>query len=131
MSISGFYEIGTFFTGDRRDFVLNLGLRPRPGILINLNNEWNRVELQEGSFSTSLLRLSANNQFSPWISIANNLQYDSVTRVLGWQLRFRWILRPGNDIYFVYAHNWLDDLTRGRFTFDRSAATKIVYTHQF
>jgi hypothetical protein len=131
VSMTANYEIGSFYTGDRRDFILNLDLRPRAGVLINLSNEWNRVELREGNFSTSLLRLNANNQFNPWISIGNDLQYDTVTRILGWQMRFRWILRPGNDIFFVYAHNWLDDLTRGRYTFDRSAATKIVYTHQF
>ena len=98
---------------------------------MNLNNEWSRVELPEGNFSTSVLRLTADNQFGPWISIANNLQYDSVTRILGWQSRFRWIVRPGNNIYFVYIHNWIDDLTRGRYTLDRSAATKVIYTHSF
>jgi hypothetical protein len=75
-----------------------------------------------------------NNQlvrFNPWVSVANSVQYDSVSRVLGWQSRFRWILRPGNDIYFVYTHNWLNDLNGHRSTLDRSAATKIVYTHRF
>lgn len=132
LSVFSRYENGTFFSGHRREFTLNLGIRPRPGVLININNEWNRVELAEGKFSTSVLRLNANNQFSPWISVVNNLQYDSVTRILGWQSRFRWILRPGNDIYFVYAHNWLDDrLTGRRTTLDRNASTKIIYTHRF
>ena len=110
---------------------MNLGIRPRSGVLVTINNEWHRIELAEGKFSTSVLRLTANNQLNPWISIANNVQYDSVTRILGWQSRFRWILRPGDDIYFVYAQNWLDDLVRGRITLDRSAATKILYTHRF
>ena len=125
------YENGTFYSGRSREFVLNVGLRPRAGVLLNVNNEWTRVELPEGNFSTSVLRLTADNQFGPWVSIANNLQYDSVTRILGWQSRFRWIVRPGNNIYFVYIHNWIDDLTRGRFTLDRSAATKVIYTHSF
>jgi hypothetical protein len=125
------YENGTFFSGHRRDFTLNMGLRPRAGVLVSVNNEWSRVELPEGNFSTSVLRLNAENQFGPWISVANNVQYDSVTRILGWQSRFRWIVRPGNNIYFVYIHNWIDDLTRGRYTLDRSAATKVIYTHRF
>ena len=103
------YERGNFYSGRRRDFAVDLGIRPRAGVLINLNNEWNRIELAEGSFSTSVLRLNANTQFNPWISVVNNVQYDSVSRLLGWQARFRWIVRPGNDIYFVYSHNWLDD----------------------
>ena len=125
------YANGTFYSGHRRDFILGLGLRPRAGVLLNINNEWSRVELPEGDFSTSVLRLTADNQFGPWISVANNLQYDSVTRILGWQSRFRWIVRPGNTVYFVYIHNWIDDLVRGRSTLDRSAAAKVVYTHSF
>ena len=60
------------------------------------------VDLAEGRFATSLLRASADTQFNPWVSLSNNIQYDTVSRVLGWQTRFRWILRPGNDIFFVY-----------------------------
>ena len=79
----------------------------------------------------SVLRLNANTQFSPWISLVNNLQYDTVSRVLGLQSRFRWILRPGNDIHLVYAQHWLEDIFTGRRTLDRTAATKLVYTHHF
>src|SRR4030095_8301587 len=107
IQVSPKYEVGSFYSGNRRDFTLDVGIRPANGVLINLNNEWNRVELAEGNFSARVLRLSANTQFSPWISIVNNLQYDSVSRVMGWQFRYRWILRPGNDFYFVYTHNWL------------------------
>jgi hypothetical protein len=63
--------------------------------------------------------------------MVNNLQYDSVSDVLGWQVRFRWILRPGNDLYLVYMHNWQDNALTGFGTFDRRAATKLSYTHRF
>ena len=131
LSVFTRYENGSFYSGNRRDFTLNFGIRPRPGVLVNLSNEWNRVELPEGKFSISLLRLNANTQFGPWLSLVNNVQYDSVSRILGWQSRLRWILRPGNDVYFVYAQNWLDDPVIGRITLDRSAASKLVYTHRF
>ena len=43
-----------------------------------------------------------------------------------------WILRPGNDFYVVYTHNWMDDLTQNRtYTLDRRAATKVSYTKRF
>jgi hypothetical protein len=131
LAVGTTYENGTFYSGHRRDFILNLGIRPMPGVLVNINNEWNRIELPQGEFSTSVLRLNANTQFSPWISLVNNVQYDTVSRVLGLQSRFRWILRPGNDIHFVYAQNWLEDIFTGRRTLDRTAATKLVYTHRF
>jgi hypothetical protein len=125
-------EWGRFFSGHNRALELELSVRPRPGILVELEGEWNRLSLAEGDFSTRLYRLVASTQFSPWMSLVNNVQYDSVSRIVGWQSRFRWILRPGNDVYFVYTHNWQDDPTAQRlFTLDRRAASKIVYTHRF
>jgi hypothetical protein len=53
---------------------------------------------------------------------------------MGWQVRFRWIRRPGNDLYVVYAHNWNEVLRAGerRFaTLDNRLATKLVYTWRF
>jgi hypothetical protein len=125
-SVSG----GTFFSGHRRDLSAGLSLRPRRGFLATLSSTFNRIELPEGSVSTKILRAVINTQFSPFLSIANNIQYDSVSRLLGWQFRFRWILKPGNDIYVVWLNNWLDSGDRLT-TVERSVATKLVYTHRF
>jgi len=96
------------------------------------SGEWNHVDLAEGSFNTRLYRLVPELQFSQWVSWVNNIQYDTQSAVLGWQSRFRWILRPGSDLYLVYTHNWLDDPLLNRFsTLDRTAASKILYTHRF
>ena len=75
-------EWGDFFSGTRREFSLDLGIRPRPGLFASVGGEFNRVELPEGSFSTSLVRTEINTQFGPWISLANRLQYDTVSRNL-------------------------------------------------
>ena len=73
----------------------------------------------------------ADTQFNPWIYFVNNIQYDSVSDVLGWQFRLRWIVEPGNDLFFIYLHNWHDDLLMQRFvTQDRRAATKFVYAYR-
>ena len=66
------------------------------------------------------------------LALVNLVQYDSQSAVMGWQSRFRWILTPGNDLYIVYTHNWLDDGMRSRFvTLDRRAASKVLYTYRF
>ncbi len=125
-------EWGDFYSGKRLQLNMNVSLRPRPGLLLTLGNEWNRVELAEGRFHTRLYRFVAETQFSPFVSLVNNVQYDSQSAVLGWQSRFRWILTPGNDLYFVYIHNWLDDPLSNRiYTLDRRATSKISYTHRF
>ena len=125
-------EVGSFFSGDREEITLTLGVRPRPGVTINLEQEWNRVSLAEGSFETRLFRVIADTQFSPWIYLVNNVQYDSVSDVIGWQSRIRWILTPGNDLFVVYTQNWIDSLELDRFTTqDRRASAKFVFTHRF
>ncbi len=124
------YEAGDFFSGSRREFTAGLDLRPRNGVLLGLTGEWNRVDLAEGRFTTSVVRASADTQFNPRVSLNNNIQYDTRSRVLGWQTRFRWILRPGNDLFFVYVHNWQDDFLEIR-TLDRQAVAKLSYTHRF
>ncbi|HUQ89859.1 MAG TPA: DUF5916 domain-containing protein [Vicinamibacterales bacterium] len=126
-------EWGSFLSGERREVAMGVGVRPRPGVTLNLAYELNDVDLPEGKFETRLYRMVADTQFSPFMYLVNNVQYDSVSRVLGWQSRFRWILKPGNDIFFVYTHNWIDPIDpASRFeTLDRRAAAKAVYTKRF
>lgn len=126
-------EWGRFLSGHRRELGMGVGVRPRPGVTLNVNYEFNDIDLPEGSFQTKLYRVIADTQFSPFMYLVNNVQYDSVSRILGWQSRFRWILTPGNDIFFVYTHNWIDPaVPAARFTtLDRRAAAKAVYTKRF
>ncbi len=125
-------EVGDFFSGTRREAILNMGVRPFVGMVANLSAEWNRIELPEGDFQTRLYRLTLDNQFNPWIFVVNNIQYDSVSDRLGWQIRFRWTVDPGNDLYVIYTQNWVDDLTQHRFlTEDRRGAAKFVYTYRW
>ena len=122
---------GNFWDGTRTELNLQVTLRPRPGLFAQFSNENNFVDLAGGSFVTRLFRADIRTQFSPWVSLANNIQYDTVSRVAGLQTRFRWILRPGNDIFLVYTHNWRDSLDAGLQTLDRRAVTKAVYTWRF
>ncbi|MBS1818096.1 MAG: carbohydrate binding family 9 domain-containing protein [Acidobacteria bacterium] len=131
IALSTTLETGGFYSGDKRSAAISLTLRARPGLIVYASTEVNRVELKEGAFTTRLYRLVGETQFSPWIALVNNFQYDSVSAVLGWQSRFRWILRPGSDVYVVYTHNWLDDPLSRFTTLDRRIASKVLYTHRF
>jgi hypothetical protein len=132
LALNGSYETGGFYSGTRQTISANLTVRARPGVIVYTTAEWNSVDLPEGAFQTRLYRLVGETQFSPFVALVNNVQYDSVSRVLGWQSRFRWILRPGSDIYVVYTHNWQDDPILERFaSLDRRIASKVLYTHRF
>jgi hypothetical protein len=125
------YSMGPFWDGDRREFNLQLNLRPRPGVYVQLVSEYNDVDLPEGAFTTRLYRIDARTQFSPWISLTNNVQYDSESGTVGWQLRFRWIQKPGNDLFFIWTQNWLEESSLGFQPLDRRGVAKIVRTFRF
>jgi hypothetical protein len=132
LAINGRYETGGFYSGTRSQTVAGLIVRARPGYILYLNGEWNQIDLVEGRFTTRLYRVIGETQFSPFIAWVNNFQFDTQSSVLGWQSRFRWIMKPGNDLYVVYTHNWLDDPLISRFaTLDRRIASKVLYTHRF
>jgi hypothetical protein len=132
VAVNQTYEFGGFYNGTRLRLATDLNVRVRPGVIVYTSAEWNRVELNEGRFETRLFRVIPELQFSPWVSWVNNIQYDTQSAVLGWQSRFRWIVKPGSDLYFVYTHNWVDDPLQNRIsTLDRRAASKVLYTHRF
>ena len=132
LSFNGRYEGGGFYSGTRSERIVGLTVRARPGLIVYLTGEWNDITLAEGSFKTKLYRVVGETQFSPFIALVNNVQYDTQSAVVGWQSRFRWILTPGNDLYVVYTHNWLDQPSLDRFaTLDKRLASKILYTYRF
>ena len=132
IAVSPQVEWGDFFSGNRLRLNTTVNFRAAPGQMFTFTNEWNRVSLAEGEFYTKLYRVIAETQFNPRISLVNNVQYDTQSTVIGWQSRFRWIVRPGSDFYFVYIHNWLDDPLTGRtYTLDRRLSSKALYTHRF
>jgi hypothetical protein len=131
IAVGGGATLGSFFSGTNNEYQLDVRVRPRPGLSLAFEGQHNVLRLAEGDFTTTVVRATANTQFSPWVSLQNNLQYDDVSRSLGWQMRFRWIQRPGNDVFFVYTQNWQDfDTPEGRRfrTLDGRAAGKLVYT---
>ena len=132
LAFNGRYEAGDFYSGSRVERVANLTLRARPGLIVYMTGEWNSVTLPEGDFSTRLYRVVGETQFSPFMALVNNVQYDTQSAVLGWQSRLRWIITPGNDLYVVYTHNWLEQPLLDRFaTLDKRFASKVFYTYRF
>lgn len=126
---------GEFWSGTR--FRHELGLTAAPGPGLSLRGEWerNRVSLPTGEFTTNLVRGSGGWQVSPWVSLTGTAQFDDVTRVVGLFGRFRWIVRPGSEVYVVYTHNIgrMDPLDphAGYETLERRVATKLTYAHRF
>jgi hypothetical protein len=121
------YWWGSFFSGDRREISLGLVLKPSPNLRFELRSERNDVSLEEGDFFTQIFELGADINFSPRVSWANLVQYDNESRILGFQSRFRWILKPGTDLFVVVNRGWEDMDNRFHTAFDRGSV-KFQYT---
>ena len=126
----GSVSAGQFWSGDRWATDLSLSVRPHPDVTVSTDWEHTDADLPQGGFVTDLVRLRGGWHPSPWVSVSGNVQYDTVTEIIGLYTRVRWILRPGSDLYFVYTENWQS--LHDRFTtLSRGATTKINYTHRF
>ena len=108
VSLYGSVTTGGFWDGDRTRYGGRISFRPNPGINISTNIEYNDAHLPTGDFTTSLYELETEWNPSPWVSLTNQLQYDSRSEIIGLFARLRWIIEPGNDLYLVYTHNWRD-----------------------
>ncbi len=125
------FGTGSFYSGTRQLFSGAVTWRKDRYLTASLQLERNWVSLAEGDFDTSLVMARLDCAFTPFISLANFVQYDSESANIGLQSRLRWILAPGNEVFVVLNHAWQED------AFDRfeSAQTrlrvKMNYTFRF
>lgn len=124
-------EWGGFYDGTRRDLGIELTFKPSDHLLVELRGERNDVSLVQGDFFTQLFSLQAKYNFSPNVSWDNLIQYDNESRMLGFQSRFRWILKPGNDLFLVINRGWYRTFDHDYVSsFDRGSI-KLQYTFRF
>jgi hypothetical protein len=134
VSLRGEVSRGDFWDGDRWRFSTDLTFRPQPGYSVSVDFERNEVTLPAGDFDTHLVRLNGAWDISPWASVTSNVQYDDVSEIVGLFGLLRWIIKPGNEVFLVYTHNWEslgpadDPLDRRFVTISRGASVKINYT---
>ncbi len=136
VSLFGSVSLSDFWNGERTRVGTRLTFRPNPGVSLSTNVEHNDVRLPQGDFTTNVYELETQWNPSPWVSATNQIQYDDISKVVGLFARVRWIVKPGNDIYLVYTHNWqnlglgiLDN--RDLITLSRGGSFKVNYTYRF
>ncbi len=124
-------ETGSFYSGDSREFSPQFTWRKDSHLTTSFELQQYWVNLREGSFRARLALFRVNYAFGPSIMLSNFVQYDTDTRNLGLQSRLRWMIRPGNELFFVVNHAWQYN------TFDRFEAiltnvrAKLNYTFRF
>jgi len=127
-------QTGTFFTGRRDTYQVEIAFRPLRKLTLETELEHNDVRLAEGDFTTDLARLRTTVDFNPEISWITFAQWDDRSESLGINSRLRWILSPGREIFLVWnrAYRTRDELRDFTLTPATTDTTvKVEYTLRF
>ena len=131
-NLAGSVSLGTgnFYNGTKADMRLTINYKVAVPLFISGNYAVNHVKLPEGDFTTTIYQLNANILFSPAVTLYNYLQYDNATKKMGWQARFQWIVKPGNEIILAWTSGWSQPADR--FVMNESALRlKLKYNIRF
>ncbi len=97
---------GDFYNGQREDLKLTLAWKVAVPLYLGGNYSLAHVTLPEGYFNAEIYQMNLNILFSPTLTLYNYFQFDNVSQKLGWQSRFSWIIKPGNEIILAWTSGW-------------------------
>jgi hypothetical protein len=92
----------TYYDGDRTDISLGTGVRVTSQLSASARYTRNDVELPAGAFVTEVGSLQIDYALSTTMSLRTITQYNSSSDQWSTAARFRYIYRPGSDLYVVY-----------------------------
>lgn len=124
---------GSYWSGRGETLTAGMTYKLPPRLIVQLNTNQTFARLPQGKFIARIYSTNVNYNHSPFLAFSNLLQYDNLSRNLGWQSRARWTLQPGNDLFFVFSQGWLQDtIERHRFTAqDSKVSAKFQYSLRF
>ncbi len=127
---SASFGSGDFYNGRKQDMKLAVNYKVTVPLFIGATYSANHVTLPEGDFTAKIYQLNANILFSPTVTLNNYFQYDNATEKMGWQSRFQWILKPGNEVILAWTSGWSQP--EERFLMNESALRlKLKYNIRF
>ena len=100
------FGTGDFYNGRKEDMRLTVNYKVAVPLYIGANYSVNHVTLPEGDFTARIYQLNANILFSPTVTLYNYFQYDNASEKIGWQSRFQWIVKPGNEVILAWTSGW-------------------------
>jgi hypothetical protein len=100
------YSFGRFYSGRLDERSLGLAVKIDGYANLSFRVDLVRGRLPQENFKENIYEFKADFFLSPDLGFMNYIQYDDISRRLGWNARLRWQITPGNDIYLVYNKNW-------------------------
>jgi hypothetical protein len=100
------YSFGKFYSGHYTDAKVGLTLKYKGYASLALDVNLVRGRLPQGRFSENVYQAKVDIFLSPDLGLMNYIQYDDISKQLGWSARLRWQISPGNEIFIVYNKSW-------------------------
>lgn len=99
------WEWGDFYDGDLDSYQWEWTWNPTALYTVEFNGERNIAHLSGGSFNQTLVGSRVRINFSPDLSVASYIQYDTDSDSIGVNAQLRWTYKPAGDLFIVYNHN--------------------------
>ena len=103
------YTVGQWYHGDKQTAYLELGLDPAKWLNLRLEYSYNRFELPDLDFDAHIVSGRAQVNFTPDMGWSHLVQYDSVSKSIGYNTRYYWEFQPGKKVHLVLRQNYGDD----------------------
>ncbi len=98
---------GTFYDGRLLQQNNYLRFTDRKGRWqVGFTTDQNFGALKEGKFVQRLLQTNVAYAFNPNLVWTSFLQYDTESQNVGNNMRLRWTIKPGNDLFIVWNRGW-------------------------
>jgi len=105
--VGGRVWFGDFFSGTLTETNVFVSYTTPAGHLrLEASLEHDVGQLPEGDFTFDVAQFNVVYAFTPDLILSSNIQYDSESRDVGTNTRFRWTIKPGNDLFIVWNHGW-------------------------
>jgi hypothetical protein len=121
---------GAYLTGDMDDTELELGLRASRRLEFGLDARVRDIRLPQGDFQVRSGSVKAVCSFSPDLQLSLLAQYDNLSDSLGVNFRLKWIMQPGNEVFFVINQGYDTDRA-GLRPISNETSLKGAWTHRF
>ena len=119
-----------FYAGHRRDYGGGVEWRSSRFFSTSLNWQVRQIRMPQGNFAVRIGSWNAVYTFTPDLQLSLLGQYDNFSDSLGVNFRLKWIVQPGNEVFFVVNQGYDTSLDRFR-PVGNETSMKAAWTFRF
>lgn len=100
------YNFGEFYNGHLDRLSLSTSYSFKGYIDFELSLNLVKGFLPQGNFKKHVFQVKTDIFIAPNRGLMSYIQYDNESQTLGLNFRFKWQIKPGNNIYLIYRRGW-------------------------